>query len=166
VIADLSHVWVNLAVYPKDAERIQSGQRVHIKAIGSESQAEGTIEYVTPILDVNTRSITARVILPNPNGTWRPGTFVRANVTIDSGQDGLLVKKEAVQVLDDEHVVFVVEGDGCFRSVPVAIGECDTDHTRILSGLEEGMEYVSRGAFELKAKIVTGSLDAHAGHGH
>ena len=36
----------------------------------------------------------------------------------------------------------------------------------ILSGLEEGMEYVNNGAFELKAKIVTSSFDAHAGHGH
>ncbi len=166
VIADLSRVWVNLAVYPKDAERVRPGQRVLIKAIGSGARAEGTIEYVTPILDVDTRSITARVVIPNPDNSWRPGTFVQAEVRADSGGESLLVKKEAVQILDDEHVVFVTEGNGLFRSMPITIGESDAEHTEVLSGLREGMEYVAKGAFELKAKIVTGSFDAHAGHGH
>ncbi|UCD16821.1 MAG: efflux RND transporter periplasmic adaptor subunit, partial [Candidatus Zixiibacteriota bacterium] len=70
VIADLSNVWVNLAVYPKDAGRIRPGLKAHIKAVGLETQAEGTIEYITPVLDVNTRSITARIVLPNPDNTW------------------------------------------------------------------------------------------------
>ncbi len=166
VIVDLSTVWVNLAVYPKDAMHIAKGQVVSVKAIGSEIRSEGTIEYVTPVLDVDTRSITARVVLPNPNNTWRPGTFVRARVKANHGEEGLVVVREAVQILDDEHVVFVAEGEGRFRSVPVVIGKNDSEHIRILSGLREGTQYVASGAFELKAKIVTSSLGAHAGHGH
>jgi len=166
VIADLSRVWVNLAVYPKDAERIKPGQQVLIRAIGSETQAEGTIEYVTPILDVDTRCITARVVLPNPNNTWRPGTFVHAQVTTDPGEEELVVARSAVQVLGDEHVVFVPEGEGRFKPVPVEIGDSDSYYTKIQSGLEWGTEYVTAGAFELKAKIVTSALGGHAGHGH
>jgi cobalt-zinc-cadmium efflux system membrane fusion protein len=166
VIADLSSVWVNLAVYPKDAEHIAKGQQVFLKAIGSETRTEGTIEYVTPVLDVDTRSITARVVLPNRNNTWRPGTFVQAQVRMELGEECLVVEREAVQILDDEHVVFVAEGAARFRSVPVVIGESDSEYTSIISGLEEGTQYVAGGAFELKAKIVTSSLGAHAGHGH
>jgi cobalt-zinc-cadmium efflux system membrane fusion protein len=78
----------------------------------------------------------------------------------------LLVEKDAVQILDDEHVVFVPKGDVHFKSLPVAVGESDARFIEILGGLDEGMEYVAGGAFELKAKIVTGALGGHAGHGH
>ncbi len=165
-IADLSNVWVNLAVYPKDADRIKPGLCAFIEAVGSKTRTEGTIQYVTPVLDANTRSITARVVLPNPNNTWRPGTFVRARVAAGSGEEGLVVEKEAVQVLDNEHVVFVSEGPGRFKPVEVEVGDSDSLFIKILSGLEEGTEYAVAGAFELKAKIVTSSLGGHAGHGH
>lgn len=166
VLADLSKVWVNLAVYPKDADFIKAGLKVRVKAIGQDLQAEGIIDYLTPILDINTRSLTARVILPNPENRWRPGTFVQADVITDYGKEGLLINKDAVQTIDDEKVVFISEGQKRFRSVVVATGEYDSQSVEILSGLEEGMEYVSDGAFELKAKIVTSNLGSHAGHGH
>lgn len=165
-IADLSHVWVNLAVYPKDAEHIRRGQKATITAIGSGIQTEGTIEYVTPVFDLDTRSITARIVVPNSNNNWRPGTFVQAQVLTDPGDEGLLIEKAAVQILDDEQVVFVPDGEGRFRPAEIETGEADSRFVKILSGLEEGAEYVTNGAFELKAKIVTSTLGGHAGHGH
>ncbi len=165
VIADLSQVWVNLAVFPKDADRVTKGRDVQIKAIGSDIRSNGTIEYVTPIMDVHTRSLTARVVLPNPDNTWRPGTFVQGTVVAQAGDEGLVVEKNAVQYLDEESVVFVVDGLNRYRPVEVTTGESDIHHVRILAGLEEGTEYVADGAFELKARIVTSSLDGHAGHG-
>jgi len=166
VIADLSRVWVNIAVYPRDADKIVPGQTVTVQAIGSEVRAEGTIEYITPVLDARTRSMTARIVLPNPQNTWRPGTFVHADIVASRGEERLLVEKGAVQVLDNERIVFVPAGDVEFRSVPVEVGESDSRFIEILAGLEHEMEYVAAGAFELKAKIVTSSLGGHAGHGH
>jgi cobalt-zinc-cadmium efflux system membrane fusion protein len=166
VIADLSTVWVNLAVYPKDAERVVPGLDVLINAVGSDMQVRGTIQYVTPVLDLTTRSITARVVLPNPETRWRPGTFVQAIVTTDTGAEDLVVRESAVQILNEKHVVFVVEGPGRFVPVEVLTGERDDRYIRVLAGLDEGTEYVATGAFELKAEIVTSSLGGHAGHGH
>ncbi len=166
VLADLSTVWVSLAVYPKDADLIKAGQEVLISAIGSQQEVTGTIDFVTPVLDVNTRSSTARVILLNPNNSWRPGTFVHGRVVTETGDGGLVVEKESVQLIGEESVVFVVEGPNEFAAVDVVVGDSDDHHVRILDGLSEGTEYVAAGAFELKARIVTGSLGGHAGHGH
>jgi cobalt-zinc-cadmium efflux system membrane fusion protein len=167
VIADLSHVWVNLAVYPKDANKIKPGQTVILHAIGSDLWTEGTIEYLTPVLDARTRSMTARIVLPNPENTWRPGTFVHADIVVPgSGEEHLLVEKDAVQILNDERVVFVPEDEVHFRPIPVETGESDPRFIEILRGLDEGMEYVVTGAFELKASVVTGAQGGHAGHGH
>jgi len=166
IIADLSTVWVNLAVFPKDVDRVTEGRDVLIRAIGSDIQSRGIIEYITPIMDVHTRSLTARVVLPNPGNKWRPGTFVQGTVAAQAGEEGLVVEKDAVQYLDEKSVVFVVDGLNRFRPVEVITGDSDSHHVRILAGLEQGTEYVAAGAFELKARIVTSSLDGHAGHGH
>ncbi|MCK5125611.1 MAG: efflux RND transporter periplasmic adaptor subunit [candidate division Zixibacteria bacterium] len=166
VIADLSTVWVNLAVYPKDANRIKKGKTAIIKSIGTGSTTTGTIEYVTPIIDPRTRSLTARITLPNPDNVWRPGSFVQATITTEAGRESLVVEKNAVQYLDGESVVFVADGPNKFRPVVVVTGDIDANYTQITMGLNEGTKYVSTGAFELKAKIVTSNLDAHAGHGH
>jgi cobalt-zinc-cadmium efflux system membrane fusion protein len=166
VIADLSTVWVNLAVYPKDCSRVKVGQTARIKAVGSANSTRGEIEYITPIIDFRTRSASARISLPNPDNAWRPGIFVQATVNCEGQSETLVVERDAVQYLDEERVVFVADGPNRFRPAEVSVGESDDHYTQIVSGLDEGTEYVSRGAFELKAKIVTSNLDAHAGHGH
>jgi cobalt-zinc-cadmium efflux system membrane fusion protein len=166
VIVDLSDVWVDLAVYPKDAHRIREGQVARIRALGTDLTTEGVIDYVTPVMDVHTRSLTARVVLPNTDNRWRPGFFVQATVAAEAKDEGLVVEKEAVQYLDEQTVVFLVEGAGHYRPVGIITGASDQEHVRVLSGLQEGQKYVSKGAFELKAKIVTGALGGHAGHGH
>ena len=165
-LADLSTVWVNLAVYPKDAGLIRPGQEVLITAVGSEQQVTGTIDFVTPVLDVLTRSSTACVVLPNPDNSWRPGMFVHGRVATGDSDRGLIVQKSAVQIIGEESVVFVVEGPDEFAAVDVVVGDSDDHYVRILEGLSEGTEYVAMGAFELKAQIVTSSLGGHAGHGH
>ncbi len=166
VIADLSTVWVNLAVYPKDANRIKKGQMAIIKSIGTDNITTGKIDYITPIMDLRTRSATARITLSNSGNTLRPGSFVQATITTEASEETLVVEKNAVQYLEDKSVVFVADGRNNFTPVEVVVGDSDDRLTQIKSGLTEGSKYVSSGAFELKAKIVTSNLDAHAGHGH
>lgn len=166
MLADLSTVWVNLAVYPKDAATVKPGQKVSISSVGSANVTEGTIQYVTPVMDPQTRRITARVVLQNGKNEWRPGTFVNAHVETGEGQEGLVIEKSAVQILNEKTVVFISDEPNRFKPVEVTTGESDSHRVQIRSGLETGMEYVNNGAFELKAKIVTSSLGGHAGHGH
>lgn len=166
LLADLSTVWVNLAVYPKDADKVKRGQNAMVSAVGSQHSTAGIIDYVTPVMDVQTRKITARIVLLNSNNIWRPGSFVNASIEAGEGEPGLVVDRDAVQVLDNESVVFVQHEPGKFKAVPVMTGDKNSRKIMILAGLEEGQEYVNNGAFELKAKVVTSSLGAHAGHGH
>ncbi|HEX2959220.1 MAG TPA: efflux RND transporter periplasmic adaptor subunit [Chitinispirillaceae bacterium] len=166
LLADLSAVWVNLAVYPKDIARVQQGQKVTITSVGAEGNTIGTISYVTPIMDAQTRKITARVVLPNANNIWRPGTFVNATIETGDGEPGLTIDRDAVQILDNKNIVFVQHEPGMFKPVQVKTGEKNSRKIMILSGLLEGQEYINSGAFDLKAKIVTSSMGAHAGHNH
>jgi cobalt-zinc-cadmium efflux system membrane fusion protein len=167
LIADLSTVWANCEVYAKDMPYVRQGASVLITAVEAHHAVEATLAYVAPVYSEDTRSALARAVLKNNGDSWRPGTFIRATVPVRLGDQGLAVEKDAIQILDEEQVVFVPgETDGEFETVPVRTGVSDDSSVEILSGLSPGDLYVAEGAFELKAKMVTANLDAHAGHGH
>jgi cobalt-zinc-cadmium efflux system membrane fusion protein len=152
-------------VYPGDLGTVRVGDTVTVVNELSGRQTQGRITAVSPTLDRGTRTATARVELGNPDGVWRPGLFVVGRLHRPADSVSVLVPRDAVQTLDSEHVVFVPAGN-TFEAVPVQIGRSDRDRIEILSGLTPGAAFVSSGAFELKAQLVTSALDPHAGHGH
>lgn len=164
-IADTSSVWVRFNVFQKDLPYIKPGQKARVSAGRDLASVEGTIVYVAPVIGKASRTAQARIVLDNTDGRWRPGLFVNVHVTMGDQQSSVAVPKTAVQMLGEARVVFVEEGGG-FVPHPVKLGRSDAVQVEIISGLKPGQHYVVSGAFELKAKIVTSSLDSHAGHGH
>ena len=65
VVADLGTVWVEINVYQKDLAAVRTGERVQVLAGHGIGDAEGTVSYVSPVLDQATRTAIARVVLPN-----------------------------------------------------------------------------------------------------
>jgi cobalt-zinc-cadmium efflux system membrane fusion protein len=163
LIADLSSVWVNLGVYQKDLPSIRVGQSVVVSAGHGIPDMTGRIGYIGPLVGEQTRTATARVVLPNRGGQLRPGLFVTGRVTLSTVPVPILVPRSALQTIDDKTVVFVKDGDD-FEPRPVIVGRSNGTHVEITSGLEPGQKYVSAGAFTLKAQLAKGSFGD--GHGH
>ena len=166
VIADLKTVWVNCDVYPKNGQQIKIGQKIKIKAVGTDLETEGRITYIAPVYNGSTRSAVARAVISSQNMKWKPGMFVYASIEISSDKEVLTVSKNSVQVLDEKSVVFIPDGKNEFIPNEVTLGINDEKNIEITSGISADDLYVSNGAFEIKAKIVTESLGDHAGHGH
>ncbi|TET36520.1 MAG: efflux RND transporter periplasmic adaptor subunit [Planctomycetota bacterium] len=164
-IVDLSTVWVNLSVFQRDLDSVRKNQKVTIRAQYSDERASGVISMITPFVSESTRTATARIVISN-DGRWRPGTFVTGNISISEENLGLIVPKKAVQTFEGKKVIFIEEGPGVFEMATVQTGRSDSLNIEITSGLESGARYVAKGAFELKAKILTSTMDSHAGHGH
>ncbi len=163
VVADLRDVWIDISVYQKDLALVRVGQPVVVSAGHELEEARGEISYLAPVVDEATRTSTARVVLPNPAGTWRPGLFVTARVDVAREEVPVAVPKTALEVLDDRSVVFV-EAEGGFEPRPVSLGRRGDQHVEILSGLSPGQRYVARGGFTLKAELERGELAG--GHAH
>lgn len=165
-IADASSVWANLTVFTKNLAIVTKGQTVLLAVDHSGVEARGTIAMVTPFVDEATRSATARVVLDNSDGRLMPGTFVTGVISISANNVKVLVPASAVQMIEGERVVFVEEAKGLYEAVDVTTGRSDGRNVEIVSGLKAGDAYVAEGAFELKATVITSTLDSHAGHGH
>ena len=163
VVANLSDVWIDISVYQKDLAVLRNGQPVVVSAGHGREKAEGRISYIAPVVDEETRTAVARVVLPNPEGVWRPGLFVTTRVEVTREQVPLAVPKSALEVLDERHVVFVEDEEG-FAPRPVALGRRGDQHVEIRTGLAPGDRYVARGGFTLKAELQRGEFTG--GHGH
>ncbi|NOQ22447.1 MAG: efflux RND transporter periplasmic adaptor subunit [Candidatus Aegiribacteria sp.] len=165
-VADLSSVWVDLDVLQTDLGSVRAGQSLTVSASEIDiPEATTSLDFVSPVIDRSTRTARARAELPNPHGHWMPGLFVTAHVASTQSEAPVVVHKESVQSLDGETVVFVPLGDA-FETLPVVLGRSNRTHVEIEAGLRQGDRYVSKGAFALKAEMVTSGLDSHAGHGH
>lgn len=162
VIADLTSVWVDLTVYQRDLDHVEIGQPVDVY-VGHELRARGTISYVTPIVSEETRTATARVVLPNERGRWRPGMFVTARIIVSDATVPVAVSRSALHTLEGHSVVFV-ETDAGFVPRTVRIGRMDEESAEVLEGLVAGERYVSVGGFTLKAEL--GKEAFGDGHGH
>lgn len=150
-VADLSSVWVELSVYQRDLERVRMGDTVRVRAGDKGPTAEGTIAYVTPGVDETMRTATARVVLPNPEGRWRIGSFVEAYV-VSPHAAALVVPTAAIQTLEGRSVVFVAESD---RVEPrtVTLGHRGETLIEVLSGVEAGDRVATANSFLLKAEL-------------
>jgi cobalt-zinc-cadmium efflux system membrane fusion protein len=96
--------------------------------------------------------MTARVVLPNETGFWRPGLFVSGAVTVAQTDVPLAVRRTALQTFRDWTVVFQKFGDS-YEIRPVTLGRRDATWAEVLDGLAPGAEYVSINSFVIKADI-------------
>jgi len=164
VVADLSTVWVNLTVYQRDLAHVKPGQTVAIRFGHGIPDATGTIDFVSPALDTTTRTATARVVLANPDGWWRPGLFVAGEIETGASEAGVVIPRSAVIEFEGEQVVFVRTGKG-FEPRPVELGRATEQRVEVVKGLAPGDRYAARNVLTLKAEMNRAALE-HAGHAH
>lgn len=152
VVADLSSVWAEMNVYPKDLELVTLGQKVTVRSTASKVQAEGRVSYVGSLVGAQTRSAKARVTLPNPEGSWRPGLFVTVELVREEREVPVAVPASAIQSHRDWKVVFARFGD-VFEARPVELGRSDGRLVEVIKGLEPGTRYAASNTFVLKADL-------------
>lgn len=164
LVADLSEVWIDLAVYPKDLPDVRKGQRVRVHAGANIPEAVGGIAYVSPAVREDTRTALARIELPNPKRLWRPGLFVNALVSVGEQEAPVGVPVSALMEVGGQSIVFVRDDHG-IEAREVEIGVRDGKQIEIRSGLKSGESVANAGVLLLKAELEKGALE-HAGHAH
>lgn len=160
-VSDLSTVWVEVTVAAKDLGAIAIGQKATVKATAFEAQADSKIAYISALVGEQTRSATARIVLPNPKGIWRPGLPVTVAVTVEEAQVPVAVSLEALQTLGDSKVVFGRYGNA-LEARPLELGRADGRNVEVKQGLNAGERYVAKNSFLMKAELGKGGVtDSH-----
>lgn len=151
-IADLSTVWIDVALREADAAIVRPGSAATIDLTSLPGRpVTGRVGYVYPTLDSVARTIHARVQVPNPDGLLKPGMYATVSLATPSRR-ALTVPTTAVINTGERELVFVDLGGGRFAPQDVETGRTAGDYTEVLSGLEPGQRVVTSAQFLLDSE--------------
>jgi cobalt-zinc-cadmium efflux system membrane fusion protein len=160
-VADLSTMWAVLDIPEAVAGEVRPGLPVRITFEGTRGEVRtGKVVRVGASVDPQSRTVRARVELPNPDRNLKAGAFLRAAIEVAPEHEAILVPQDAVQRVEDCALVFVEKGKGLYEPVAVELGPAGDDGVEIVKGLSPGMDIVTTGAFLLKTEILKESIGA------
>jgi cobalt-zinc-cadmium efflux system membrane fusion protein len=154
-ITDLSQVWVLADIYEKDIAKVRAGTDAVVRVDAyPDRMFSGRVTYITDLIDPQTRSAKARVVVANPDAALKLDMFARVSVPTADVRNTLVVPVAAVQTIDNQSVVFVRTGETRFERRVVETGATTGDDMEIRSGLQAGEPVVSTGSFHLKTALL------------
>ena len=155
-IINLNTVWANFDVYENQINRFKKGQEIAVTTNAYPSKIyKGTVDFIGPILNSNTRTVTLRVVLSNKKGMFKPGMFVEGKIkTINSKTTEVIaIPSSAVLWTGKRSVVYLKAtiNESVFEIREITLGNKNGSTYEVLSGLNTGDEIVTNGTFTVDA---------------
>ncbi len=148
-------MWAILDAYEKDLPFISKTSEVQIlSSIYPGKKFAGKITYISDLVDEKLRTVKVRVEVKNEQGLLKPNMYIQGIIeNVSLQRDVFSIPEEAVQNLNGEKIVFIVEEENVFAVRHVSVGAKIGMNRIITAGLKEGEKIVVKGAFNLKAEL-------------
>ena len=157
-LVDISEIRVEARVLESEIGRIKSGREANLRFAAYPGRVfRGKVRAVSPVVDPETKTCGAHIVLDNPSGEIKPGMHAEVEIAAEVFRDRLLVPQEAVLVRGGRKLVFVV-GDGLAKWRYIEPGLENECFVEVLEGVKEGDEIITDGhltlAHDAEVKIV------------
>lgn len=158
-VADLSVLWIEADLFEKDLSKVKVGAQASVTASAYPGEVfKGRLTYISSTMNRETRTIKARVEVPNHDGRLKPEMFASAAInTSGTSAKALIVPDEAVLLMQGQATVFVAE-EGGFEPRAVEVGERVQGYAVLKSGVAAGESVVVSGAYALKARLLKSQI--------
>ena len=168
-LVDLSTVWVNAEIPEAQAGFVRPGSTVQARVSAYPGRSfEGRVGAILPEVNAATRTLRARIELPNPDERLKPGMYATLEFVGEAGGDFVLVPSEGVIRTGTRDVVILALGGGRFRAAEVEVGLERGGQSEIRSGVQAGDSVVLSGQFlidsEASLSATVGRLEGDAAH--
>ncbi|MFY0686614.1 MAG: efflux RND transporter periplasmic adaptor subunit [Cyclobacteriaceae bacterium] len=156
-VANLTQVWVLFDVYESDMDWVKIGDKVSYTVSSVPGKTfTGTIDFIDPVIDPNSRVARARVVASNRNGELKPEMFASGIVSnpIDEREELVIIPKSAVMWTGKKSVVYIKNTGSqevSFVMRQIITGASLGDQIIVFEGLKEGEEIATHGAFSIDA---------------
>ena len=155
-IAKLNTVWGNFDVYENQIDNFKKGQEVLVTTNAyANEEFKGKVDFIDPVLNTKTRTVTLRVVLNNKNKKFKPGMFVEGKIKNRTGNKNNAVSIPATAVLwTGKRSVVYIKPDTTkpvFEMREIVLGKKLGDNYEVLEGLQNADEIVTNGVFTIDA---------------
>ncbi len=157
-IGELDKVWVLGDLYEMDLARVHVGSPAEVMVVAYKDKVfRGRVDWVSGMLDPNTRTAKVRCTFDNPDRLLRPEMYATVRVSVDQKR-ALAIPRGALLRLGEYKVVFIEVGENQaearFERVPVEVDEGESSAwLEVTHGLEVGQKIVVSGAILLSQKL-------------
>lgn len=166
-VVDLTHVWVLASVYEYELPFVKVGQAATMTLGYLPGKAfDGTVSFVYPTVDPQTRTVQVRVEVSNTEFQLKPDMFADVVLHADLGER-LAVPDSAVLDTGTRSIAFVESEEGVFEPRELKIGLRLENEYEVLEGLTEGERVVVSANFlidsESKLKAALAGMSEPSG---
>ncbi|MBN1913092.1 MAG: efflux RND transporter periplasmic adaptor subunit [Candidatus Omnitrophica bacterium] len=160
---EISEVYVEVGVVERDIEKVKVGQKAKIFVDSYPNTTfEGKVDYIFPIVEGKSRTLTVKITVPNPDRMLLPGMFCRAEILIIELQQALIIPvtsliytktgnillpvipKESIRKQEDEMEI------GVLRLRNVSLGYKTSDYAQLKEGAKEDDQVILESQGEAK----------------
>ena len=157
-ITELGSLWVIAEVPEAQAGWLAAGTHAMVRFPSLPGETtHGSVEYVYPELNMETRTLRARITLADPPAGVKPNMLANVELIGAQGAEALNIPRSALIRGGAQDRVVVALGDGRFASRKVVAGPESGDRVTIVEGLQEGEQVVTSAQFLLDSEA---NLDA------
>jgi RND family efflux transporter MFP subunit len=132
---------LRLAVPERQAGTVRVGQTVELTLEGDAHKYFGRVARLSPVFLENNRTLLIEAEVPNPNGILRPGSFAKADIIIEAGEQIVTVPRDSIVTFAGiEKVLTVSEGKTVEKRVRTGLrlGE----QVEIIEGIAAGNQII------------------------
>lgn len=152
-LANLSSLWVSVELFEDQLAAVQPGTEADIELSYFPGETfEGRVRFIEPEFSETTRTVRAKIEVPNRQGRLRKGMYATVDLRPIEVEDAVVVPIEAVLRTGQRNVVVVAQGEGRFRPAEVVLGLEADGYAQVLSGLEPGVRVVTSAQFLLDSE--------------
>ena len=164
VLVDLSHVWAEVDLFESDMAWVKPGMTAKITfAYWPEKEFRGKVAVLNPFLDPKTRTLRARIEIPNPSLDLKPEMFGTAQLSLNVGERLVVPEGAVIRTGERSYAFRSGEGDR-IEPVEVKLGVHADGAFEVLSGLKEGDRVVASATFLVDSEsALKAALEAVAG---
>ena len=148
-ISDVSTIKLDFPVPETVLAAIRPGQTIEaVSAAFPDTPFRGVIHTIDPVVDAETRAVTVRARIPNPDRRLRPGMML--TVAIETApRMSLSVPELAIIGEGERRFVFVLADGNRARRTEVRTGLRSGGRVEILAGLSPGQRVVTEGVVKV-----------------
>jgi len=156
-VTNLNTVWANFDVYEQDIKNLKMDQTINISLNAYSGKAiKAKIDYIDPVLDTATRTVSVRATLKNTDAALKPGMLLSGQIELKSNNEessSLSIPKTAVLWTGKRSIVYIKASKDIpvFELREVNLGNSVGSNYIVLSGLNNGEEIVTNGTFTIDA---------------
>ncbi len=154
-IAKIDRMIIKFYINENETQDIHLGDKVKVWSESNpDVKISGTITEIAKSASSDSRTFQVKAEFPNTQNKWfKPGMFVKVNVTLATRKDVVAVPNESIMHMNDKELVYVVKNNKPVEK-EIKTGMSNGNFVEVLNGVSAGDSLITAGMDNITANSI------------